>query len=92
MKNRIALKHVHTSHIAKAGCQGIAFYLTRPLRFGDTLQPQNVILLDGTRPKMGDYVICGTCKRHVNIHELEQITETGPAGDGNTDDTAWFTT
>lgn len=42
-------------------CGGVAFYLSRCPNTGDLPNPDEVILVNGERPKTGDQIICGSC-------------------------------
>lgn len=50
-------------------CNGPALGLRRAMaleRYHRELPSENVLKLDGTPPRKGDYVFCGTCKAAVH--------------------------
>jgi len=42
-------------------CGGVAFYTVRKLETGDRLSSEDAILVDGSRPKPLEPVICSSC-------------------------------
>lgn len=46
-------------------CHGPAFYLKEKPNPGDPILSDDVIKNDGTKPKMGERIICGSCGVHL---------------------------
>jgi len=52
------------------GCQGVVFYSKVKPKSGDQLQASDVVRIDGTAPKPGSEVFCGSCGGNVNIGSI----------------------
>ena len=57
-------------------CMGPAFFTRRRLHGGDVVRAADVVLLDGSAPKAGDVVFCGSCGNMLEVSELEPTDET----------------
>ena len=54
------------------GCEKVAFYTTRILQEGDSINGFEVVLLDGSHPRdLVDNMICGSCGEGVNAGDLD---------------------
>ena len=51
--------------IMHKGKNHVAFRSIIDANPGDPVLTKNVVLLDGTKPKDGDAIICGTCGQHL---------------------------
>lgn len=59
------------------GCNDIAFYLSEMPKIGELIKPTTVTLVDGTTPKHGSRIICGSCGRTpvISIHFIKKVPE-----------------
>ena len=51
--------------IMHKGMNHVAFRSIIDAKVGDAVVAENIRLLDGTKPKDGDPIICGTCGQHL---------------------------
>ena len=56
--------------IMHRGTNHVAFRSIIDAKIGDAVVAGNIMLLDGTKPKDGDPIICGTCGHHLANREM----------------------
>jgi hypothetical protein len=53
-------------------CQGVALMLLKDQASRYDIPADNVVLIDGSKPKRGDYIFCGSCGQPLSLQFLSR--------------------
>ena len=62
-------RYIHTE------CSNTAFYLTHLPKAGEKFMASNVVNNDGSYPKEGEKVVCGSCRKDITYLSTENIVQ-----------------
>lgn len=66
-KWRFAVMHQNCD----GACGGVAFLLSKRPSVGDMLMEKDAMFPDGSKPRSGEKIVCGTCKQPIRMLNSE---------------------
>lgn len=55
-------------------CGNIAFHYSEVPEWGDVIRAEKTIKIDGTKPKDGDIIVCGSCGEEIGGNITQELT------------------